>query len=75
MIKALAWIKDEKSQISNESGMHNIGVILLVIGVMALLYPAIKMGFDSIMNKFTETAATSDVNVTNPLGEASEWAY
>ena len=75
MIKTLAWLKDEKSQISNESGMHNIGVILLVIGVMALLYPAIKMGFDSIMNKFTETAATSDVNVTNPLGEASEWQY
>ena len=75
MLKTLAWLKDEKSQISNESGMHNIGVILLVIGIMALLYPAFKLGFDSIMNNFVNTAATTDVNVNNPLGDASEWAY
>ena len=74
-MKALAWLKDEKSQISNESGMHNIGVILLVIGIMALLFPAIKMGFDAIMDKFTTTAATTDVQVNDPLGTAGEWAY
>ena len=75
MLKTLAWLKDEKSQISNESGMHNIGVILLVIGIMALLYPAIKTGFDSIMDKFVKTAGTTDVSVDNPLGEASAWSY
>ena len=75
MLKVMAWLKEEKSQVSNESGMHNIGVILLVIGIMALLYPAIKMGFTSIMDKFTQTAATSDVSVTNPLGVADEWQY
>ncbi|WP_121616779.1 hypothetical protein [Virgibacillus halodenitrificans] len=74
-MKTLAWLKDEKSQISNESGMHNIGVILLVIGIMALLFPAIKMGFDSIMQKFTTTAATSDVQVSDPLGNAGAWAF
>ena len=75
MQKTLAWLKDEKSQISNESGMHNIGVILLVIGIMALLFPAIKMGFDAIMDKFTTTAATTDVQVNDPLGTAGDWAY
>jgi hypothetical protein len=75
MMKVLAWLKEEKSQVSNESGMHNIGVILLVIGIMALIYPAIKMGFTSIMDKFTITAATTDVKVTNPLGVADEWQY
>jgi hypothetical protein len=75
MRKIAAWLKEEKSQVSNESGMHNIGVILLVIGIMALIYPAIKMGFTSIMDKFTTTAATTDVKVTNPLGVADEWQY
>ncbi|WP_162985708.1 hypothetical protein [Virgibacillus halodenitrificans] len=75
MLRTVAWLKDEKSQISNESGMHNIGVILLVIGIMALLFPAIKMGFDSIMQKFTTTAATSDVQVSDPLGSAGDWAF
>jgi hypothetical protein len=75
MRKIAAWLKEEKSQVSNESGMHNIGVILLVIGIMALIYPAIKMGFTSIMDKFTTTAATTDVKVTNPLGTADEWQY
>ena len=75
MLKMVAWLKEEKSQVSNESGMHNIGVILLVIGIMALIYPAVKMGLTSIMDKFTTTAAVSDVNVNDPLGAANDWAY
>ncbi|AJI08930.1 MULTISPECIES: hypothetical protein [Bacillus cereus group] len=75
VLKAKAWLASEKSQVSNESGMHNLFVVLLVIGLGALVFPQIKSAFDSIMAKFT-TAATSgadDVHVDDPLGKTSGW--
>jgi hypothetical protein len=39
MLKAKAWLQNEKSQVSNESGMHNLFVVLLVIGLGALNLP------------------------------------
>ncbi|TKH69178.1 hypothetical protein FC676_22445 [Bacillus cereus] len=74
-LKAKAWLQNEKSQVSNESGMHNLFVVLLVIGLGALIFPQIKIAFSNIMKKFTTaaTSGSSDVKVNNPLGPASGW--
>ncbi|KAA6449261.1 hypothetical protein DX932_30180 [Bacillus cereus] len=76
MLKAKAWLKNEKSQVSNESGMHNLFVVLLVIGLGALIFPQIKIAFTNIMSKFTTaaTSGSSDVKVNDPLGKASGWS-
>lgn len=76
MLKAKAWLQNEKSQVSNESGMHNLFVVLLVIGLGALIFPQIKIAFTNIMSKFTTaaTSGSSDVKVSDPLGKASGWS-
>ena len=50
-LKAKAWLKNEKSQVSNESGMHNLFVVLLVIGLGALIFPKIKMQLKKLLKK------------------------
>ena len=74
-LKAKAWLKMKNHKFQNESGMHNLFVVLLVIGLGALIFPQIKIAFTNIMKKFTTaaTSGSSDVKVDNPLGPASGW--
>lgn len=72
-MKVQAWIKNEESQVSSESGLLLVGGLLLASGIMTLVYPQAKEGFDSMMAKFT-SAADGQGMVNDPLGTGqADW--
>ncbi|AJI08919.1 MULTISPECIES: hypothetical protein [Bacillus cereus group] len=69
------WLLNEKSQVTNESGMHNLFVIMLIIGLCALLYPQLNKIFTRIMSSFiTAGKGSSNEIIKEPLGKSSDWS-
>ncbi|EOQ19791.1 hypothetical protein [Bacillus cereus] len=69
------WLLNEKSQVTNESGMHNLFVIMLIIGLCALLYPQLNKIFTRIMSSLISAGkGSSHKIIKEPLGKSSDWS-
>lgn len=68
------WLKEEKSQVSSETGILTVLGVLLGGGIAALIAPKAKAGFDSVMSKFT-SATNGSGTVADPTGSGQvDWS-
>jgi len=73
--KIKSWLKEEKSQVSSETGVLTIMGLVLGGGIATLVAPKMKEAFGNVMEKMT-SASVGPGTPDNPFGpeQGAGWA-